>query len=809
MSRTIVICEKPSQARALSAALGTRFGPVLPARGHIVTLCEPQEVREDWKDWSAGLMWTGAFIPKRAAQDADKRRRLDAIAKAVKTASEVIIATDCDREGQLIGDEILDFVGYRGRRTRAIFNAEDPVSLRSAFDALRNNAEFAGMYAAGQAREQADQAANLSLTRTATVTLKEGRGGPAIGIGRVKTPTLGIVCRREREIETFVPRTLYAVAATVSVADHTITLVCDRMGDEEAEDGEGAEDDDDSDADGIEAVDPLAGRILDPAVADDLAARAIGHEGPIAGSAEQKRRAPPRLPDLTALQAAASAKLGWAADKVLQTAQALYEKTLITYPRADAQHLPETHIADTGPMVPALLRLAAFAPHASLLAQPVIRTGKSGAFCDQALAGMSHHAIVPNVNTAATFPGAVPALPPDELALFELIAGRYLAALAPDHRYIQREIRMQVPLDEHIWTFRARGRTTTHPGWTAILESPASRKPPDSGEDQKLPDLPDGTRGTITSTAVRSSVTRPPPRFTDGTLMTAMKQVWRLVPPDSDLNRKIRARLRDASGIGTQATRAEVVKGLVAQKQLVRHRKLLKPTPAGMQVYDTLLQACPDLLDPGRTAVWEILFTRVEKGEISAEQAVETILADTKRSIQVIAQSEVRITMGAPDKPSPAMRAAVEAAARSHGADVPPEALKDRAAARAFLDAHGRKDDAGGPRPPSEKQLAFARSLAQRTGTEIPGDALNNAKALSAWIDAARTGAPPSEKQLTLARRLATEREIALPDEVLASASRLSAWIDTHLGAGTGSRRGDTRRAHTSSPTNTNRRKSP
>ncbi len=783
----IVICEKPDQAKALRAAIGTRFGPILPARGHILTLCEPEEVREEWKEWSAGLMWPGGFYPKRPADDPDSRRKLDAIRRAAIGANEVIIATDADREGQVIGEEILDYIKFQGRRLRAVFTALDPATLRAAFDNLRDNDDFAGLYAAGQAREQADQAANLSLTRTATVTLREGRGGGAIGVGRVKTPTLGIVCKREREIETFVPRDLYAVAAKTAVGDHSITLVCDRMGEEAAVADEDNEDPE-ADAAGIETVDPLVGRILDRQIADDLAARATGHRGPLASTAAQKRRAPPKLYDLTALQAAGSSKLGWTADQTLEIAQALYEKGLISYPRADAQHLPESQIADTGPLVSALLRLPAYAAHAEMLAQPDVRTGKSGAFSDAALAGQSHHAIVPNVQTAATFRDAVPGLPAGEAAVFDLIASRYLAALAPDHRYVQRDISMEVVIDKRTWVFRSRGRTTTHPGWTAILGTPEADDAPD------LPDIADGARGTITATTVRSTVTRPPPRYTDGTLLIAMKQVWRLVPADTERNRQIRDRLRDASGIGTPATRAQIIKGLERQKQIARRRKVLQPTAAGMQLYNLLLAVRPALLDPGRTAVWETLFSHVEHGKISAAQAVENILADTRSSITAIMNSPVRIVMGAPEKPSQAMVGAIEAAARAHGVAVPPEALKTRAAARAFLDTHGRQDG-DAPRPPSENQLAYARKLAQRGSTEVPADALTSASALSAWIDTAKTASPPSEKQLSLASRLAAEHEVEVPDDILASATRLSAWIDSHLGGKRITRRSRSSRA--------------
>src|SRR5208337_2443760 len=187
---TLIITEKASQAKDLRGALGARFGQILPAEGHLLRLAEPEEVHAAWKSWSCVVL---------------KPAKLKVIAAALKSCDDVILATDCDREGQLIGQEILDHLGYRGRVRRALFTAHDPKTLQQVFARLKPNAEMRPIYEAAVARQQADQIFNLSLTRTATKTLLTPGVRGVIGIGRVKTPTLAIVCLRELEIRNFRP----------------------------------------------------------------------------------------------------------------------------------------------------------------------------------------------------------------------------------------------------------------------------------------------------------------------------------------------------------------------------------------------------------------------------------------------------------------------------------------------------------------------------------------------------------------------------------------------------------------------------
>ena len=217
MGDQIVITEKSSQAKDVRAAVGSRFGDILPAEGHLLDLLEPEDVVPEWKRWSPVLLRPEGLYGTRPAIVGNKAAKLKAIREGLRSAKRVWLATDCDREGQLIGQEILEHYNYRGQVMRVLFTAQDTRTIRDAFARAKPNSEYARLYDAAVARRQADQIYNLSLTRTATVIL--GRGGRGvIGVGRVKTPTLAIVCQRELEIRNFVPVAYFEVVAIAKVA---------------------------------------------------------------------------------------------------------------------------------------------------------------------------------------------------------------------------------------------------------------------------------------------------------------------------------------------------------------------------------------------------------------------------------------------------------------------------------------------------------------------------------------------------------------------------------------------------------------
>ena len=391
MSEQIVITEKTSQAKDVRAAVGSRYGAILPAEGHLFDLLEPEDVVPAWKRWTPTLLRPEGLYGTRPAAGGNKAAKLKAIREALRTAKRVWLATDCDREGQLIGQEILEHYKYRGEVLRVLFTAQDPQTIRDAFGRAKPNAEYALLYAAAVARRQADQIYNLSLTRTATVIL--GRGARAvIGVGRVKTPTLAIVCKRELEIRQFVRKAYFEVVATATVTGGQFLM---RHAPKE--------------------------RILRREDAEAIAKAAERFAGALVVRVEDKRQGPPRLHDLPSLQKLCGSRFGWSASKTLEVAQELYDgqgKKVITYPRAEVRYLPESLIGDV-PRIVAGLRVGRAFSQIPVPDPPVIRKGTSGAFHDKGLAGASHHAVIPNVNTVDELRDVWPRLSADERRLFE------------------------------------------------------------------------------------------------------------------------------------------------------------------------------------------------------------------------------------------------------------------------------------------------------------------------------------------------------------------------------------------------------
>ena len=605
---TLIITEKASQAKDLRAALGARFGQILPAEGHLLRLAEPEEVNAAWKSWSCVVLKPDGLYPTRPATEGNKPAKLKAIAAALKTCDDVILATDCDREGQLIGQEILDHLGYRGRVRRALFTAQDPKTLQQAFARLKPNVEMRPLYEAAVARQQADQIFNLSLTRTATKTLLTPGVRGVIGIGRVKTPTLAIVCLRELEIRNFRPEDYFEIVATATVASGSFLM---------------------------RHAPSAKMRIKERLRAEAIAKAAAGHQGPLGVSIEEKRQAPPRLFDLPALQKTCGQRWGWTADKTLAVAQELYDgdgKKLITYPRAEARYLTENQISDVPAIVAALTRLRGFAQLE--IAPPVIRRGKSGHFCDKALEGVSHHAVVPNVNVLDDLETRLARLSEDEKRLFALICRSYLAAVMPDYEYRQTVV-THVGSSSRAAPQRSSGPSGAFrcgsagkPSIRRSIRTPRRRP-------SKRCRLSAMVRTAILSDArVEAKRTQPPPRYNEGTLVDAMQNAWRFVEDPA-----LRERLKEAKGIGTPATRAEIIKGLKRQNLLAADGKLVLPTPAGLQLFELLRGAAPALVDPGTTALWEMRLDEVVTGKADFRAVIDGIAAAALELIDALLEA--------------------------------------------------------------------------------------------------------------------------------------------------------------------------
>jgi DNA topoisomerase III len=717
MPHQIVITEKSSQAKDVRAAVGSRYGDILAAEGHLFDLLEPEDVVPAWKRWSPILLRPDGLYDTRPAQGGNKAAKLKAIREALRSATRVWLATDCDREGQLIGQEILEHYKYRGDVMRVLFTAQDAQTIRDAFGRAKPNAEYASLYAAAVARRQADQIYNLSLTRTATVILGQGTRR-VIGVGRVKTPTLAIVCKRELEIRNFVPIAYFEVVATAKVAGGQFQM---RHAPEK--------------------------RIVRREIAEDVVKAAVGFAGALAVRVEDKRQGPPKLHDLPSLQKLCSSRFGWPASKTLDVAQQLYDgeaKKIITYPRAEVRYLPQSQIADVSRMVAGLQAGQSFGA-IPLPDPPVIRRGASGAFYDKGLEGASHHAVIPNVNTIDRLPEVWPRLSPDEKRLFDVIARAYLAALMPDFRYRQTT----ATLDVRGFEFRAAGRQPIDLGWRAAFPDwqPADEK---GDAAQLLPPLCDGETAQLQDPKIEDKETRPPPRYNEGTLIEAMQNAWRFVDDEA-----LRERLREAKGIGTPATRAEIIGGLKKQNFLVAQGKNIVPTETGLSLFGILKQADPALVDPGVTAQLECLLDDVVLGKqemVGAIDAVcevaERIIGKLKDGAATAGPSVLGGTVGdgaRPYPPTPAMKRFADSLVRQKGVTPPPGYKTSIAICRKFLSEHApKKADKttdgeavaqGEPKPANPAQLSYARKIAIGKGVVIPDDAQANSAAMAAWID--------------------------------------------------------------------------
>ena len=765
---TLIITEKSSQAKDLRAALGERYGRILPAEGHLLRLAEPDEVNPDWKRWSPTLLKPDGLYPTRPDSGGNKSAKLAAIKAALKACDHVILATDCDREGQLIGQEILEHVGYRGRVQRALFTAQDPKTIRDAFAKLKPNADLRPLYEAAVARQQADQIFNLSLTRTATKTLLAPGTRGVIGIGRVKTPTLAIVCIRELEIRNFKPEDYFEVVATATVAAGSFQM---------------------------RHAPPPKDRIKDRARAEAIARAANGHAGPLAVTVEEKRQGPPKLYDLPSLQKTCGQRWGWTADRTLEVAQELYDgdgKKLITYPRAEAWYLSENQIADVPAITGALTRLRGFA-HLDV-SRPVIRKGKSGHFSDKALEGVSHHAIVPNVNVLDDLESRLNRLTDDEKRLFALICRSYLAAVMPDYEYRQTTVLMDVPVpNEHgnskPVAFRAVGRIPLKLGWKAAFGSAETDGKPEDEAEQTLPPLADGESASLSDLKVEAKRTQAPPRYNEGTLVDAMQNAWRFVEDPA-----LRDRLKEAKGIGTPATRAEVIKGLRRQNLLGADGKWLVPTPAGLQLFETLRAAAPTLVDPGTTALWEMQLDDVVTGRADFRTVIDGIAGEAGRLIGVLVGSRGAVVDLGVKGPVRAGRGGTgrrrsafsKAGATKTGVPKTGAARTRSRVPKAAVTATEAATEAADGEAPKPRRTRKAKTAV------VPASITPAAASVSAPVtEAATAPAPapssggarrkaPTDKMVAFARSLAERKGLDLPDAVMQDFDSCRQFLDQH-----------------------------
>lgn len=610
----LFICEKPSQARDIARVLlasqrrdGCLQGPDITVTwciGHLLETAPP-ETYGDYKRWSLDDLpiiparWQLVVKPKVASQ-------LKVITQLLRTCSDVVIATDADREGEMIAREILERCQYQGPILRLWLSALDDASIRRGLAALRPGEQTLPLYHCALARSRADWLVGINLSRLFTLLGRRAGFDGLLPVGRVQTPTLRLVVERDRAIACFVPQPFWVVDAHLEAEGMIFEA--------RWQPPPTARDD--------------AGRCLDEAVAKLTAQRLSQQKTARVQTieVEQVREGPPLPFDLGTLQEVCSAKLGLGAQETLMIAQTLYEThKATTYPRTDCGYLPESMLDE----VPRVLRaLVAASPSLGQVMKEVDFCRRSRAWNSSKIT--AHHGIIP---TALMLD--LTQLSEPERAVYALIRARYLAQFLPEHEYLKTQVLLHSGTD----TLLARGKQIVARGWKAVIDETSSdetREP-----TQRLPILRESAVVALTDSRVNAQRTQPPKAYTEGTLVKAMKTISNQVADP-----RLKQKLKDSCGLGTEATRAAIIQGLIDHGYLTKKKRSLAASAAA----HTLIEAVPpEVADPVLTALWEQALDRIEAGHLS----IDTFLAKQAEWLTRLVRSNASLTLCAPPAKGP------------------------------------------------------------------------------------------------------------------------------------------------------------
>lgn len=596
MSR-LIIAEKPSLAEKIVQALGkgkridkyavaTSSGDiVIPLVGHLYELADPDYYlggggsarKKEKRRWSLEDLpivpkaWK--IIPKR-----EHKERIEAIAKHLKNVSEVVNAGDPDREGQRLVDELLEDIGYRGRVLRVWLKDLTETGIRKAFSALEDNGRYRNLSLSALARSHADWLIGMNATRAMTVV-----GGQLLSIGRVQTPTLALVVERELAIENFKPKDYFELYADLQTQDGKKWRARCQF-------DEAIKDDD--------------GLVTDRKKVEAIASKIEGKSAPVADVTEQEKSDPAPLPfSLSALQKHMS-RYGMGAQEVLGIVQKLYDEGILTYPRTDCEYLESARWEEAPKVIASLASAPSALASLCSIAQQADAKIRSRAFDDKKVT--AHTAIIPTgegVEKVANFGDKA-------VKVFSEVAKRYLAQFYPPYRYLETRI---------VWTcedetFVASGRVPIAQGWRQVYRGAEEPEPEEKeNEVTALPKVTKGEMASATALTVESKKTQPPKRFTEGTLIEAMKNIHRFVT-----NPQIKAKLKETQGIGTEATRSAIIETLKKRNyiKVQGKKKEIVPTEVGRAFYASVP---PKIRDYGLTGLWEQALSEIESGSMTVE----------------------------------------------------------------------------------------------------------------------------------------------------------------------------------------------
>ena len=633
--KSLVIAEKPSVAADLARALGKvpKSGDhyendeyvISYALGHLVELEMPEDI--DKKKYGFWRLETLPIIPDKFGLKPieDSKERFNALKKLLgrKDVDQVINACDAGREGELIFAYLYQLTKSKLPVKRAWMQTMTTGGIQEAFKNLRDGAKLKGLEDAARCRSESDWLIGINGTRALTKRMFGSRAGNVASVGRVQTPTLAMIYARELEIRNFKPRDYWRVTATFEVTKGSYEGVYQRANFKKNADDE------------HDRID----RVWEKAMAEAVLAACQGK--PLAKVTEEKKgstQAAPRLYDLTTLQREANNRFGLPARRTLQIAQALYERhKMITYPRTDSRALPEDYIPTVRETMDNLG--GDLGKHAAKALESGWVKPNKRIFNNEQIS--DHFAIIPTASEAKN-------LDEMEAKLYDMIARRFVAAFYPAAEF-DVTTRTSTVAPGH--DFKTEGKVLTFPGWLAVYGK--NTVDDDSAESKALPALTaeDGSpaKAKTVDPKLHAESTRPPPRYTEATLLSAMEGAGKLVD-DEELAEAMKER-----GLGTPATRADTIDGLINQKYMDRPQRELIPTAKAEQLIQFLGAVEADALtQPTMTGEWEFKLRQMEHNKFSREKFMAEIEATTRGIIERVKgfeedDSVARVT----DIPSP------------------------------------------------------------------------------------------------------------------------------------------------------------
>lgn len=599
MAKTLVLTEKPSVAKDIARVLSCKRSGngcivgekyiVTWALGHLVTLADPEAYDDKYKNWR---MEDLPMLPGRMklVVIGQTSKQFKAVSSLLSSAevSDIVIATDAGREGELVARWIIQKANCRKPMRRLWISSQTDKAIKEGFASLKPSSQYDNLYRSAQCRAEADWLVGLNVTRALTC-----KHNAQLSAGRVQTPTLAMIVRREEDILRFRPKDYFTVKA--DFGEYTALY----------KDGKGQ------------------ARFADAAAAKEVADSVRGKRGVLSEVKKVYRfKAPPAAYDLTELQRDANKKYGYSAKQTLSLMQSLYEThKLLTYPRTDSRYITK----DVAATLPERLRAIAIGPYKDS-ANAVLRSKPiQTKYIVNDAKVTDHHAIIPTEQYVD-----LNKLSREERHIYDLVVRRFIAVLSAPFEYDEVQVKITVGK----YNFYTKGQSVKSAGWKALYDSSLADDDDDAEPDlaaQRLPALSQGAAAAVKEVRVCAGKTSPPARYTEATLLTAMEN-----PASQVEDGRLRDALKTAGGLGTPATRADIIEKLFNSFYIERRGREIFPTSKGRQLIGIVP---PDLKSAELTAKWEQQLSLIAEGKANDRKFIEEMRGYASSLVQAVKSS--------------------------------------------------------------------------------------------------------------------------------------------------------------------------